>query len=76
MLVADGLHLFPEVFVQHLLEAVLDDVFHSIVANATAPPPASGLGSGRLLPLLGEAGGGGLVSVHVYGGADCFLVLI
>lgn len=78
-LLAEGLHLLSEVFVQHLLEAVLDDVVSSIEGNTatTATLLPLGQGGGCLLPLLGEvAGGGHLVSIHVEGSEDCFLVLI
>lgn len=66
-LLAEGLHLLPKVFIQHLLEAVLDDVVSSIEGNATTTPPPFGQGGHLLcLPLLGEvAEGGQLVSVHV-----------
>lgn len=77
-LLAEGLHLLPEVFIQHLLEAVLDDVVSSIEGNATTTATLLplGQGGGRLFPLGEVAGGGHLVFLHVEGSEHCFLVLI
>jgi hypothetical protein len=75
-LFAEGLHLLPEVFIQHLLEAVLDDVVGSIEGNATTTALLLLGQGGGLLPWVGEVAGGHLVCVHVERSENCFLVLI
>ena len=79
-----GLHLLSQVLVQHLLEAMFDDVVSSIEGDTTATflPTSVGCCHRLYLPLRivkvcrVDVEGGLLISIHVNRSEDCFLVLI